>query len=703
MEEERIRRLEEIDQLKDQFLANTSHELRTPLNGIIGMAEVMQERGSDMPENVLRDNLTVIIAAGKRLNNLVNDILDFSRLKNSDLNLDLKPVDMFSLVDVVVQISQPMMKGKKLIIHNRIPEDLPMVMGDENRIYQILYNLVGNAIKFTERGEISISASEKDGFLAFTIADTGIGIPEEKQERIFQSFEQADASASRSYQGTGLGLSITRHLVELHRGKIFVESDGENGSAFTFTLPLAEEEAGGATSVREEEKIGGFTDSAVAVAQLADASPSLEPAAVPETSIPHDPNKINILIVDDEPINLHVLSNHLTAEHYRIELATNGPEALELIQAGHRFDLVVLDIMMPKMSGYEVCRVIRESYLPNELPVIMVTAKNQVKDLVEGLNLGANDYLAKPYSREEIMARIKTQLNLLNLNKVTGRFVPNAFLKSLGRDNITEVRLGDQVERQVTVFFSDIRGYTLLSEQMTPEENFRFVSSYNRRFGPIITENNGFINQYLGDGIMAIFSKTPDDALAASVNIQRAILAYNQERRGKSRLPIRTGIGFHTGPLIMGIIGDESRMDATTISDTVNTASRIESLNKYYATNILFSEASLQQLQAPDAFPHRYMGQVQMKGKEVPVGVYECFAGDEMYLREQKMNTLDLFNNSVLCYFARDFRGATEGLEEVLALNSEDKTARMFLNKALAFLASGVPDDWSGIEKMDKK
>lgn len=255
--------------------------------------------------------------------------------------------------------------------------------------------------------------------------------------------------------------------------------------------------------------------------------------------------------------------------HYQLTQAMNGKEALKLLEKGQRFDLVLLDIMMPHMSGYEICQKIREKYLPSELPVLMVTAKNQIADLVQGLDTGANDYIAKPFSKDEFLARVKTHLHLHQINRVTNRFVPTAFLKALGKSTLTEIRLGDQTEENVTVFFSDIRSYTTLAETMTPKENFRFVNAYAGRMGPIIQQNNGFVNQYLGDGIMAIFQQNPLDGLSAAIEMQAKIRSYNEERKKQGRQPLRVGMGLHTGSLIMGIIGDEDRTDAATISDTV--------------------------------------------------------------------------------------------------------------------------------------
>ena len=428
-----------------------------------------------------------------------------------------------------------------------------------------------------------------------------------------------------------------------------------------------------------------------------------EPASTEEAVLSATEQKVNILIVDDEPINQHVFNNHLDSSYYKITTALNGADALKAIDGPVRFDLVILDVMMPRMSGYEVCEQIRKKHLPSELPIIMVTAKNLVKDLVEGLNTGANDYLAKPFSRQEFLARIKNLLNLHTLNQASSRFVPNAFLQTLGKDNITQVSLGDLVEREVTVFFGDIRDYTSLSENMTPEENFRFVRAFNSRMGPVIDHNHGFINQYLGDAIMAIFKQSPRDALQAAIEYQQTLQHYNKQRLERQRRPISSGIGLHTGKLIMGIIGDDKRMDAATISDTVNTAARMESLNKHYATNILFSEDSLAGIGPQEDFNFRYLGKVQLKGKKRPVGVYECFDGDAPQMLELKIKTLSRFNEALRHFFDQDFQQAYQILVEVIRVNPEDLTAQLFLKECRQYLSNGVPEGWTGLNRMEVK
>jgi len=296
--------------------------------------------------------------------------------------------------------------------------------------------------------------------------------------------------------------------------------------------------------------------------------------------------------------------------------------------------------------------------------------------------------------REEAMRRI---------HKITGKFVPYEFIKSLGHDLITDVKLGDQVEKIVTVLFSDIRDYTTLSERMTPEENFSFICSFNERIGPVIRQNNGFINQYLGDAIMAIFPSSAGDALAAAVQMQIAVQDFNKQRELNNQAPIQIGVGMHTGPLIMGITGDHERLDATTISDTVNTASRLESLTKYYKASIIISEETLQQISAPDAFHLRHLGRVQLKGKYAPTSIHECFSGTTEFELQKKLETLPYFRTGISNYLNSSFDSAVNAFQEVLDENPADLTAKFFLNNARGYLNNGVPLNWMGVEQMNSK
>ena len=285
--------------------------------------------------------------------------------------------------------------------------------------------------------------------------------------------------------------------------------------------------------------------------------------------------------------------------------------------------------------------------------------------------------------------------------EATGKFVPYEFIRSLGHNVITDVRLGDQVEKIVTVLFSDIRDYTTLSEKMTPEQNFRFVCAFNERMGPAIRKHNGFINQYLGDAIMAIFPGNATDALSAAIEMQREVEALNAERTSNNQLPIRIGVGMHTGPLIMGITGDADRMDATTISDTVNTASRLESLTKHYKASVILSDACLKQMPDKEKFHLRYLGLVQLKGKEESLHIHECFSGNAPETVLKKQNTLAEFNAGINQYISSSFDIAAKTFQAITESHPDDQTASFFYDTATKYLQGN--QNRSGVVEMASK
>jgi signal transduction histidine kinase/ligand-binding sensor domain-containing protein/DNA-binding response OmpR family regulator len=422
-----IAQLKQVDTLKDEFLANTSHELRTPLNGIIGLAESLMDGVAGQLPDKANHNLAMVVSSGKRLANLVNDILDFSKLKNRSLILHTQSVDLHSMTDVVLTLSRPLMGSKKLKLVNDISEDLPAVQADEDRLQQILHNLVGNAIKFTEEGTITVSAVKQDGWDKVSVSDTGIGIAKDKFDAIFESFEQVQGNTERSYSGTGLGLAVSKQLVGLHGGTIEVDSTPGKGSTFSFTLPISQEKA----------IIDVSQNNAVARLHMLDSSLQNEVVLIQPSS--NDGTGFKILLVDDESVNRQVLHDHLSMQNYQLVEAPNGQQALNAIEEQGPFDLVLLDIMMPKISGFEVCQKIREKYAVNDLPVIFLTAKNQVADLVQSFAVGANDYISKPVAKHELLTRVETHLRLSDINrnlerKVTERTAELEILGEIGKD-----------------------------------------------------------------------------------------------------------------------------------------------------------------------------------------------------------------------------------------------------------------------------
>lgn len=406
----------EVNRLKDEFLANTSHELRTPLTGITGLAESLLEGAAGTLSTRVRENLAMIVTSGRRLAGLVNDILDAARLRRSDLQLGLRNIDLAGVVRLAVQLSSPLIGSRPIEMRQELPDGVLGVRADENRLQQILLNLLGNAIKFTESGSVTLKVSKRGDQVRLSVIDTGPGIPPEKQERIFEAFEQADGSTARRYGGTGLGLSITRDLVRLHGSQLHLESQVGSGSHFYFDLPAA-------GTVEPSDSGGLQSISAWSAAELTETSVATGGAALTGT---------RVLVVDDEPINRQVLRNQLQLHGHTVIVTDSGSAALAEISA-QKPDLVILDVMMPGLTGYETCQSIRTEYSADDLPVILLTAKNQISDLVNGFDVGANDYLTKPFLAGELrkrvefhlsLARVSAQLRLLNQeleNKVLQR------------------------------------------------------------------------------------------------------------------------------------------------------------------------------------------------------------------------------------------------------------------------------------------
>ncbi len=515
-EREIATQLKEMDRLKDEFLANTSHELRTPLNGIIGIAESLVDGATGELSIETNKNLTMIVSSGRRLLNLVNDILDFAKLQKKEFDLQLKAVDIKMVSEIVLNLTQPLIANKPVQLHNAMETNLPLVHADENRLQQILYNLVGNAIKFTEKGTITLSTkilnikSETDvdsqQSVAITVSDTGIGIPENKLDSIFEAFEQADGSTARVYGGTGLGLAVTQQLVQLHNGQISVNSKVGIGSDFTFTLPILSGESIPTENIATEFK---SPLSKVRNEEVADIVP------LPEIESKIEPvlmltGEFNLLIVDDEAVNRQVLINHLSSQNYTIHQAASGMEALKLLDNGYQPDLIVLDIMMPHLSGYEVTRHIRETQTAEQLPIILLTAKTQMADLVMGFESGANDYLTKPISKDELLARLKTHLNVQQLKKerleaekkyrnifenaIEGIFQYNkagqylsvnpAFIQIFGYNSVESIYQQDNVKQQCHIKLEKYQQLMVLLKRQNHVKNFRYQA--RRQDGKII-------------------------------------------------------------------------------------------------------------------------------------------------------------------------------------------------------------------------
>jgi len=588
-----------------------------------------------------------------------------------------------------------------------------------------------------------------------------------------------------------------------------------------------------------------------------------------------DREQNTILIADDDPNIVDLLFGYLQRSGFAVSTAKDGASALEVIDQV-KPDLILLDVMMPKLDGFEICRQLKTNEATKNVPIIFITALADIGNKVKGLELGAIDYITKPLQLEELMARLTNHLKVRELQKdiqaermqlkeeiarrewilesqresreryrfltenstdmiarqdikgiyryvspacqsllgyvieemigrsafdfvdpedwpilqqayqvghnnasepvltyrarrkdgqsiwlettskviynqttgqaeeiitvsrdVTtrksaedtlkqtqqelekrvrertadlghltmayGRFVPYEFLRFLEKESIVDVKLGDQVQHEMTILFADIRSFSTLSEQMTPQEIFNFLNSYLSRVSPIIRQHEGFIDKYMGDSIMALFPERAEDALQAAIAIQEEVMRYNNHRQQSDYNPIKIGIGFHTGKLMLGTIGEAERMEGTVVSDAVNLASRLEGLTKLYSASIIASEQALFSLDQPNRYHFRFLDRVQVKGKTEPVSVFEIFNGSPEEIVALKLKTRTDFEKGLLAYHNREFSAAQRYFKLVLRGNPSDKAAQIYLKRADYFIKYGVPINWEGVEALTEK
>ena len=277
--------------------------------------------------------------------------------------------------------------------------------------------------------------------------------------------------------------------------------------------------------------------------------------------------------------------------------------------------------------------------------------------------------------------RLKFTQELCQLNQAFSRFVPRQFLQFLGKESIVDVQLGDQVQQEMSVLFADIRNFTTLSESMTPQENFKFINAYLSRMEPVIIKHQGFIDKYIGDAIMALFSGGADNAVKAAIAMLHRLAEYNQYRTQKGYVPLRIGIGINTGSLMLGTVGGYNRMDSTVISDAVNLSSRIEDLTKSYGVSMLISHHTFLQLEDANSYAFRIIDRLIVKGKSSAVTVFEVFDADDAEIREGKSVTKQDFEQALLLYHQENLAEAAQGFQKVLSINPNDTVAQIYLER----------------------
>lgn len=394
-------KLQRTDQLKDQFLANTSHELRNPLHGIINISQAVIEREKKTLKKKSIQDLEGVVTVGRQMSYLLNDLLDVMHLKENNITIHKSAVNIHSTAAGIIQILQFMTEGKPIQIMNRIPKDFPPVHADENRLTQILFNLLHNAVKFTNEGTVYIIAEVKSGKAQISVHDTGIGMSEELITRVFEPYEQATYNEAAVEGGFGLGLNISQQLVKLHGSELTVQTTLGKGSVFTFALNIADSvyKQLDVTNVKQQHT---SSEEIASTHQIDDVHPKFDKTK---------DARPRILAVDDDPFNLSVLKNILPTEDYDVVTVTSGKKALELINTEH-WHLIISDIMMPNISGYELTQKVRERFSLLDLPIILLTALSNSKETERGFSVGANDFVTKPIDAIVLRSRVKALTDL---------------------------------------------------------------------------------------------------------------------------------------------------------------------------------------------------------------------------------------------------------------------------------------------------
>lgn len=481
----------------------------------------------------------------------------------------------------------------------------------------------------------------------------------------------------------------------------------------------------------------------------------------------------SILVVDDEPNNIILLEELLASEGYITISANGGKEALEVAIHSHP-DLILLDVMMPEIDGFEVCNRLRKHPQLETIPIIFLTALDDETSKLKGLELMGDDYITKPFNSRLLLAKVA---NILQLNQIRYQanksqntqqinrqshlqllaalkinqhlsekfrlFVPEQFLSRIAPQGLDSIQLGDVVEEELTVLFCDIRGFTAIAESQNARDTFKWLNSFFKQMSACISANQGFIDKFLGDAIMAVFDKHKChslNALKAAVMMQENLKEFNiNYEKYNLKEPVKIGIGIHTGIGVIGTLGSEKRMDSTVIGDVVNTASRLESLTKNYGCSIIVSEPVISeieicknncqaqeyiedkfriinqaeysdtQLQNNNLFSeqiyYRWIDRVTLRGKQKATNIYELLGTENKIIEAEKISNLSIFKKGIKGWQVGKFAAALEYFQQVTRQNSTDTIASLYVERCREKLGKkeeGRRKKEEGIEKREE-
>lgn len=618
---EQTNRLMEMDQIKNRFFANLSHEFRTPLALTIGPLEDAINGQFGPVNNRLRKQLQVMQRNSHRLLRLINQLLDISKIEAGEMTLRSRVHDLRALSMDISRAFTPYAERKQITFATELGETPLCLAFDHAKMEQILNNLLSNAVKFTpDGGKVKLILEEiRDSGrvgICLRVRDSGPGIPPHAIDKVFNRFYQVDGSSTRVHEGTGIGLALVKELVELHGGTITVTSEPGFGSEFRAFIPGEVDH----TEPEAEEARADRKAAAIELAGLEDGGAASGPNNEVLAGAP------TVLVVDDNRDIRDYLTSCLTPE-FRVIQAGDGAEGLSQAQL-HRPDLIVSDIMMPGVDGYQLCRAIRQDPQLSHTPVIFLTAKASEEMKLEGLQIGADDYLAKPFSGRELLARSRNlitlrrqekELKLLNFQLeqqvkeqieelVKSRRLTSYFSGKLLQRILSDDDAADLVteRRNITIYFCDLCNFTEITDRMEAEKATVLLNEYLSEMVQLVENHGATVVQIIGDAIMAFFG-APDEmdsrqqahqAVKLGIAMQHKIAQLSKswmerglEYEGRSR------IGIHQDYVTVGNFGSRNLMEYTAVGRGVNLAARLEStctpgyIKVSYPVYLLTSEA----------------------------------------------------------------------------------------------------------------
>ncbi|MGC1394825.1 MAG: response regulator, partial [Coleofasciculaceae cyanobacterium] len=632
-------RLLELDRQRTEFFQNISHEFRTPLTLMIGPLESVVGAKKPLPY----DQSVIALRNSRRLLRLVNQLLDLQRLDAGRMQASFHPYNFVEFINQIIENFRPYCDRKNITISTQLTAGAAVYL--DEKFDKVLYNLLSNAMKFTNPGgSITIIVEPVGDHLRMLVTDTGIGIRQEQIPYLFERFRQAEGSVNRSHEGTGLGLALAKELVELHGGEISVESVYSEGTTFSVLLKTgyahlpSEQVMQVSTEIQPSRASVEWADRELESGLDIIASPeedvAIEILDQVDTGVSNGDidaatialnSTLTVEVVDDNSDVRSYISRILRQVGYQVIMAKNGQEGFE-VALEHCPDLIVTDLMMPMVSGIDLIRRIRNLEELKGTPIILVTAKADETTRLEGAQEGADGYLSKPFSDEELLAGVRNLLSLkaserqlIDLNQqlieskrfltesVLKRFLPPSMVERAATGELS-LKLSPE-PRLITILFSDIVGFTRLSNTLRSRRIAELLNEYLETMTRIVFDHGGTVDKFMGDAILVLFGApeelTPNEqvrrAIATAREMYRALELLNERWKalgivgGDNNPLVQFRCGIHQGAAVVGMFGSDERSDYTAIGPAVNIASRLQEAAK--PNSILISAAVAEYLE----------------------------------------------------------------------------------------------------------